>query len=537
MSSPGQGRAGVAGDGARARPGPGRGAGAGAGLRRLPHRPALPRGRHQRRLPVPARARGGRRRRGGRRGRHRRGARRLRGPQLARRLRPVPGLPQGPALVLLRHPQRHPEDDPRRRHRCSARRWASAPSWRRRWWPPGQCTKVDPAAPATAAGPARLRRDGRASARRSTPATCGRGDSVAVIGCGGVGNAAIAGCRLAGATTVIGVDVDDRKLELGHASSAPPTRSTAAPRTPVEAIRELTGGFGADVVIEAVGRPETYEQAFYARDLAGTVVLVGVPTPDMTHRAADDRRLRPRRCAEVQLVRRLPAQSRDFPMLIDLYLPGPARPRRASCPRRSASATSRRRSRRCTAARSCARWWCSDAGPRREGRHLGHLRARRRRVGGRQQRLAGRRRPRGAGRRRGARRRRRSSPRSATAGSSRWSAPTGTTTTSTPPSRWPRPRTPRSRCTRPTSMLWAQEYGDLQPGPRAGRGQARSRSPAPGWPCCTRRGTRRARCASTHRTSGVVFSGDTLFRGGPGATGRSYSDFPTRSSTRSGTGC
>ncbi|MEE1760602.1 zinc-binding dehydrogenase, partial [Streptomyces sp. SP18BB07] len=43
----------------------------------------------------------------------------------------------------------------------------------------------------------------------------------------------------------------------------------------------LTGGFGADVVIEAVGRPETYKQAFYARDLAGTVVLVGVPTPEM----------------------------------------------------------------------------------------------------------------------------------------------------------------------------------------------------------------------------------------------------------------
>jgi S-(hydroxymethyl)mycothiol dehydrogenase len=52
-------------------------------------------------------------------------------------------------------------------------------------------------------------------------------------------------------------------------------------RYTVESVQELTGGFGADVVIDAVGRPETWRQAFYARDLAGTVVLVGVPTPDM----------------------------------------------------------------------------------------------------------------------------------------------------------------------------------------------------------------------------------------------------------------
>jgi S-(hydroxymethyl)mycothiol dehydrogenase len=49
-----------------------------------------------------------------------------------------------------------------------------------------------------------------------------------------------------------------------------------------DAVRELTGGHGADVVVDSVGRPETFKQAFYGRDLAGTVVLVGVPTPDMT---------------------------------------------------------------------------------------------------------------------------------------------------------------------------------------------------------------------------------------------------------------
>jgi len=108
-----------------------------------------------------------------------------------------------------------------------------------------------------------------------------RGESVAVIGCGGVGTAAIAGAALAGATTIIAVDLDDRKLETARALGATHTVNSRA-TDPVEAIRELTGGFGADVVIDAVGRPETYRQAFYARDLAGRVVLVGVPTPEMT---------------------------------------------------------------------------------------------------------------------------------------------------------------------------------------------------------------------------------------------------------------
>ena len=106
------------------------------------------------------------------------------------------------------------------------------------------------------------------------------GDSVAVIGCGGVGNAAIAGASVVGATTIIAVDVDDRKLEWARHFGATHTVNSRT-EDPVERIRALTGSFGADVVIEAVGRPETYEQAFFARDLAGTVVLVGVPTPDL----------------------------------------------------------------------------------------------------------------------------------------------------------------------------------------------------------------------------------------------------------------
>lgn len=108
-----------------------------------------------------------------------------------------------------------------------------------------------------------------------------RGESVAVIGCGGVGTAAIAGAKLAGATTIIAVDLDQRKLDKALELGATHTVNSKE-KDAVEAIQELTGGFGADLVIDAVGRPETYKQAFYARDLAGRVVLVGVPTPEMT---------------------------------------------------------------------------------------------------------------------------------------------------------------------------------------------------------------------------------------------------------------
>ena len=183
----------------------------------------------------------------------------------------------------------------------------------------GQCTKVDAAAAPEVAG---LLGCGVMAGLGAAINTGGvtRGDSVAVIGCGGVGDAAIAGARLAGARTIIAVDIDDRKLELAKQFGA--THTVNSRNTdPVEAIREATEGFGADVVIEAIGRPDTYEQAFFARDLAGTVVLVGVPSPDMR--------------LDLPLIEYfgrggalksswygdcLP--SRDFPMLIDLYLQG-----------------------------------------------------------------------------------------------------------------------------------------------------------------------------------------------------------------------
>jgi S-(hydroxymethyl)mycothiol dehydrogenase len=147
-----------------------------------------------------------------------------------------------------------------------------------------------------------------------------RGDTVAVFGCGGVGSAAIAGAALAGARKVIGVDVDARKLELARRFGATDVVD-ATTADPVDAVRALTDGNGADVVVEAVGRPETYRQAFFARDLAGVLVQVGVPDPTMTIELP-----------MIELFGRGGAlksswygdclPSRDFPLLIDLYLRG-----------------------------------------------------------------------------------------------------------------------------------------------------------------------------------------------------------------------
>jgi S-(hydroxymethyl)mycothiol dehydrogenase len=184
----------------------------------------------------------------------------------------------------------------------------------------GQCTPVDPAANPAAAG---LLGCGVMAGLGAAMFTgqVGRGDSVAVFGCGGVGDAAIAGARLAGATTIVAVDLDDRKLDWAREFGATHTVN-AAREDPVEAVRSHTGGFGADVCIEAVGHPRVLEQCFFARDLAGTVVQVGVPTPQM--RLPDlpmieffgrGGALRPSWYGDC-----LP--SRDFPALIDLYLEG-----------------------------------------------------------------------------------------------------------------------------------------------------------------------------------------------------------------------
>jgi S-(hydroxymethyl)mycothiol dehydrogenase len=183
----------------------------------------------------------------------------------------------------------------------------------------GQCTLVDPAAPATAAGLLGCGVMAGLGAAINTGAVT-RGDSVAVIGCGGVGAAAVAGARLAGAAKIIAVDIDTRKLDKARELGATAVIDGSSSDV-VKAIQAETGGFGADVVIDAVGRPDTWKQAFYGRDLAGTVVLVGVPTPDMTlELPLLDVFGRGGSLKSSWYGDCLP--SRDFPMLIDLYLQG-----------------------------------------------------------------------------------------------------------------------------------------------------------------------------------------------------------------------
>jgi len=183
----------------------------------------------------------------------------------------------------------------------------------------GQCTKVDPAVKPEVAGLLGCGVMAGLGAALNT-GNVGRDDSIAVIGCGGVGNAAIAGARLVGARTIIAVDVDPKKLEWAKEFGATHTVNSREVDA-VETIQALTGGFGADVVVDAVGRPETYKQAFYARDLAGTVVLVGVPDPTMTlDLPLADVFGRGGSLKSSWYGDCLP--SRDFPMLVDLYQQG-----------------------------------------------------------------------------------------------------------------------------------------------------------------------------------------------------------------------
>jgi len=183
----------------------------------------------------------------------------------------------------------------------------------------GQCTKVDPEAPATVAG---LLGCGVMAGIGAAINTGGvtRGQSVAVFGCGGVGDAAIAGAKLVGASTIVGIDVDDRKLRWAEEFGATHTCNSST-TDPVEFVRSVTDGNGADVCIEAIGKPAVYRQAFEARDLAGTVVLVGVPRPDDVLELPF-----------IEVFGRGGAlksswygdclPTRDFPMLIDLYRRG-----------------------------------------------------------------------------------------------------------------------------------------------------------------------------------------------------------------------
>ncbi len=186
-----------------------------------------------------------------------------------------------------------------------------------------QCTKVDPQADPAAAGLLGCGIMAGLGAAVNT-GDVQRGESVAVFGLGGVGLAAVAGAALAGATTVVAVDVDKRKcdaaLERFGATHAICSKDMEEDEV-IERVRELTGGFGADVTIDAVGIQPTWRLAFYSRDFAGRMVMVGVPNQtDHVDIPAIDLYARGGSIKPAWYGDCLP--ERDFPAYVELYQQG-----------------------------------------------------------------------------------------------------------------------------------------------------------------------------------------------------------------------
>ena len=224
----------------------------------------------------------------------------------------------GQALVLLRVEERRPADDARRP--AAANALGIGAFAEKTLVAAGQCVKVDPAAPPEAAGLIGCGVMAGFGAAVNT-GEVQRGETVAVFGCGGRRGRRHqraprwpAPARSSPSTSTTG-------SWSGPRGSGPPTRSTPRAGDPVEAIQALTDGLGVDVAIEAIGLPQTFVQAFNARDLAGRLVLVGVPSPDVSvelpmievfGRGGSTKSSWYGDC--------LP--SRDFPLLIDMHLSG-----------------------------------------------------------------------------------------------------------------------------------------------------------------------------------------------------------------------
>ena len=185
----------------------------------------------------------------------------------------------------------------------------------------GQCTKVEDTDPAAAGLLGCGIMAGLGAAVNTGDIQLG--ESVAVFGCGGVGMAAIAGAKLASAAKIIAVDIDEGKLETAREFGATDTicSKDLSEQEVIDAVRELTGGFGTDVSIDAVGIQPTWRQAFYSRDLAGRMVMVGVPNQtDHVDIPAIDLYARGGSIKPAWYGDCLP--ERDFPAYVELYQQG-----------------------------------------------------------------------------------------------------------------------------------------------------------------------------------------------------------------------
>ncbi|GAO99366.1 zinc-binding dehydrogenase [Fructobacillus ficulneus] len=106
------------------------------------------------------------------------------------------------------------------------------------------------------------------------------GDSVAVIGTGGIGLNMIAGANIAGASKIIAIDVFDNKLEFAKKFGATHTINSKT-EDPIAAVREITNG-GVDEAFEAIGFPATMKQAWDMLGVGGTAYMIGLAKPDAT---------------------------------------------------------------------------------------------------------------------------------------------------------------------------------------------------------------------------------------------------------------
>ena len=145
------------------------------------------------------------------------------------------------------------------------------------------------------------------------------GDSVVVIGCGGVGLSAIQGARIAGAGKIIAVDAQPWKFDLARDCGATDCVD-ASDGTAVQAVMDLTGG-GAEYVFECIGLKPTIEQGVQMTGRGGTTVLVGVlPVGQTVEIAAADLTL-----SEKKITGSLMGSNRfqfDMPRYVDFYLDG-----------------------------------------------------------------------------------------------------------------------------------------------------------------------------------------------------------------------
>lgn len=146
------------------------------------------------------------------------------------------------------------------------------------------------------------------------------GDSVAVIGTGGVGLNAISGALLAGATTIIAIDISDEKLAVAKKFGATHTINSTA-IDPVAEVKRITGG-GVDHSFEIIGLPATQAQAVAMRGVLGTAYLIGIARPGTSVEVpADAVGLYGQ--ASVRLVKMGSTNlKRDIPMYADMYVQG-----------------------------------------------------------------------------------------------------------------------------------------------------------------------------------------------------------------------